>query len=78
MKVVIQKHFGKYIGGGVVPTIPGVGGGYVCAVKEDGAIKVLADGNGSIMCRSFKDYPDFPSYLVPECLDEITGTIVWR
>lgn len=69
MQVVINKHLGKYIGGGVKPTVADVGGGYVFAVKEDGVVKVLADGNGSIMCSSFEDYPDFPSYLVAECID---------
>ncbi len=70
MHVVISKHLGKYIGGGVKPTVADVGGGYVYAVKEGGVMKILADGNGSIMCSSFEDYPDFPSYLVPECIDD--------
>ncbi len=78
MKVVINKHFGKYIGGGVKPTVADVGGGYVYAVKEDGVVKVLADGNGAIPCSSFEDYPDFPSYLVPECVDAVSGNVVSR
>ena len=70
MKVVIYKHFGKYIEGGVVPVSTLGGGGYVFAVKEDGQIKVLADGNGAIMCNALSEYPEFPAYLVPECIDE--------
>ena len=79
MKVVINKHLGRDIGAGVVPVNADVGGGYVFAVKtEDGIIKILADGNGSIMCSSFKDYPDFSAYLVPECTDDLTGKPVTR
>lgn len=77
MKVVIYKHMGKYIEGGVVPVSEPAGGGYVFAVKDGGEVKVLADGNGIIMCSSFKDYPDFPSYLVPQCIDA-GGEIVQR
>lgn len=76
-KVVINKHLGKYIGGSVVPVDMLGGGGYVFAAKEDEKIIVLADGNGAIMCKSFEDYPDFPSYLVSECVDD-TGNIVKR
>jgi putative hemolysin len=70
MKVVIYKHLGKYIEGGVVSVSAPAGGGYVFAVKDNDAVKVLADGNGAIMCSAFSDYPDFPSYLVPTCIDE--------
>jgi|GEM_PF-1869159 len=77
-KVVIRNHLGKYIGGSVMPLTEGVGGGYVFAIKAEGEIKVLADGNGSISCSSFEDYPEFSNYLVPECLDEDTGTLVTR
>lgn len=79
-KVVIKKHLGKYIGASVVPIDANSlgGGGYVFAVKNDGIIKVLADGNGIISCESFKDYPDFPSYLVASCIDQDTDSIVNR
>ncbi|RJR26783.1 DUF333 domain-containing protein [candidate division WWE3 bacterium] len=77
MQVVIHKHLGKYIGGGVVPASSSAGGGYFFAVKDGTDIKVLADGNGSIMCSAFDEYPDYPSYLVPECID-IAGNIVTR
>lgn len=70
MKVVIHKHLGKYISGGVVPVSAPAGGGYVFAAKEDGQITIVADGNGAIMCTMVEDYPDLPAYLIPECLDE--------
>ncbi len=77
MKVVIHKHLGKYISGGVVPvSVPG-GGGYVFAVKEDGEIKIVADGNGVIMCEMLEDYPDYPTYLISHCVDE-TGNSISR
>lgn len=77
MKVVIKKHLGKYMGGAVVPMSEPAGGGYVYAVKTNEGVKVLADGNGIIKCESFKDYPDFPSYLVSGCVDE-SGNLVSR
>lgn len=77
MKVVIRNHLGKYIEASVIPISAEAGGGYVFAVKTDEGIEILADGNGSIMCSSFQEYPDFPSYLVSECIDE-SGEIVLR
>lgn len=71
MKVVIYKHLGGYISGGVVPVSAPAGGGYVFAAKDDsGNIKIVADGNGAIMCSMLEDYPDFPVYLIPECIDK--------
>lgn len=71
MKVVIHKHLGKYISGGVVPVDMLGGGGYVFAVKdENGNVDIVADGNGAIMCEMLEDYPDFPAYLISECVDE--------
>ena len=43
----------------VLPVSTFGGGGYVFAVKDDGEVKVLADGNGVIMCSFLEDYPDF-------------------
>lgn len=78
MKVVIKKHLGRDIMGSVVPINPPVaGGGYVFAVKDNGKVSVLADGNGIIKCSSFKDYPDYSTYLLPTCLDD-AGNIVQR
>lgn len=69
MEIKIQKHFGQYIEAAVVPVSTLGGGGYVFAVKTDGTVEVLADGNGAIMCESFSKHPEFPSYLVPYCID---------
>lgn len=71
MKVVIYKHLGKYIAGGVVPVSILGGGGYVFAEKnEDGTVNIVADGNGAIMCSMLENYPDYPAFLIPECIDE--------
>jgi len=69
MKVEVIKHLGKYIEGAVVPVLEPAGGGYVFAAKTEEGIKIVADGNGAIMCDYLVDYPDFPSYLIPECVD---------
>jgi putative hemolysin len=78
MEILISKHLGKYIAGSVSPVDKVGGGGYFFAVKDGDLIEVLADGNGIIACSSFDDYPDFSTYLVPECVDEKTGKIVQR
>lgn len=75
MEVVIYKHLGKYIEAGVVPVSVPAGGGYVFAVKDENEVKILADGNGAIMCTSFEDYPEYPSYLIPECIDELGNPV---
>ncbi|KKS59834.1 MAG: hypothetical protein UV27_C0022G0014 [candidate division WWE3 bacterium GW2011_GWA1_42_46] len=77
-EIVIKNHLGKYISGSVNPIDEMVGGGYFFAVKEGDIVKVLADGNGSILCSSFKDYPDYSSYLIPECYDEVAGKNITR
>jgi putative hemolysin len=76
MKVVIQKHLGKYMAGGVVPVSIPAGGGYVFAAKDDaGNISIVADGNGAIMCSILEGYTDFPTYLIPECINEAGNSI---
>ena len=75
MKVVIFKHLGKYIEGGVMPISADAGGGYVFVVKDGDEVKVLAHGNGGINCSIFEEYPDYPAYLVPECVDEVGNPV---
>jgi putative hemolysin len=75
MKVTIHKHLGKYIAGGVVPISEPGGGGYVFAAKDNGVMKIVADGNGVIMCTMLEDYPDYPSYLISACIDEAGNSI---
>lgn len=75
MKVTIHKHLGRYIAGGVVPVSEPGGGGYVFAAKKNGEIKIVADGNGVIMCAMLEDYPDYPAYLISACVDEMGNSI---
>lgn len=69
MKIVIRHHFGKYIGGSVLPISEPAGGGYVFAVKVGDDVKIVADGNGIITCEMLEDYPDYPTYLISDCVD---------
>lgn len=75
MKVVITRHLGNFIGGSVLPVSMLGGGGYVFAVKEGSEVKVLADGNGAIMCSYLEDHPDYPSYLISECVDAFGNSV---
>ncbi len=78
-EVIIHNHLGRDIGGGVVATSGEAGGGYVFAHKSDGGIiSIVADGNGSIMCSALAEYPDFSTYLIPECIDDATSQPVKR
>lgn len=77
MKIVITKHLGQYIAGSVVPVSAPGGGGYVFAAKNGQDIDIVADGNGTISCSAFDKHPDFPTYLIPECVD-VSGNINFR
>ena len=77
MKVIIHKHLGKYIAGGVVPISAPGGGGYVFVVKENDEIKIVADGNGIITCSMLAAYPDYPTYLISHCVNE-KGELIER
>jgi len=69
MEVKINRHLGQYIGASVVPVSVLGGGGYVFAARVGGELKIVADGNGAIMCDSLVAYPSYPPLLIPECLD---------
>ncbi len=76
MKIVIYTHLGRDISGSVTPVNGLGGGGYVYAVKTDEGITIIADGNGIISCAQFEEYPDFSTYLIPECIDEAGSPMV--
>ena len=78
MKVVIKNHLGDDIEGMVVPVSAPAGGGYVFARKTDSSMEIVADGNGVIMCSWLEDYPDFSTYLIPECYDSVTDQVLDR
>jgi putative hemolysin len=78
MQVIINTHLGDEIGGSVVPVSAPAGGGYVFAKKVGDEMKIVADGNGSIMCSMLSDYPDFSTYLIESCINDSSGQEVLR
>jgi hypothetical protein len=54
------------------------GGGMWFAAKVNGEWKLVWDGNGTIQCSDLKDYPTFPTSMIPECLDTSTNKMVTR
>jgi hypothetical protein len=71
----ISKIEGDYAQGGV----SGAGGGAMWfAAKVDGVWKLVWDGNGNIFCEDLKDYPNFPTDMIPECSDRTLGKNVTR
>jgi|GEM_PF-929358 len=76
VSVTITENTGQYANGGV--RFAGeISGGWWLAAKVAGAWKIVADGNGSVMCSNIEDY-DFPTSMVPECWDEATSQLVTR
>ena len=45
------------------------GGGWFLAFKENGAWKIVQDGNGTVTCEIVAPYK-FPVSMVPECVDK--------
>jgi hypothetical protein len=43
--------------------------------NDDEDIKIVANGNGVIMCALLKDFPDFSTYLIPECIDQTDSPV---
>jgi putative hemolysin len=76
--VTVKRDTGKYAEGSITPKEPGVGGGYFFAAKTDTGWKIVGSGNGAIVCEWLTPYPDFPSDMIPECVDRTTGNIVQR
>lgn len=75
LTLTISTNDGKYASGGV--TAEG-GGGYFYAAKVNDKWKIVADGNGVIMCTNLTAYPDYPKTLIPECFDEANGKSIKR
>ncbi|MFA6981537.1 MAG: hypothetical protein WC243_00715 [Patescibacteria group bacterium] len=71
----VSKLDGNHAAGGVRFGPETVGGGWFLAAKKDGFWKIVADGNGVVLCTLVEPY-DFPVDMVPECFDEATQTMV--
>jgi len=73
--VTISKNTGTYASGGV--KFEGdVGGGWLLAAKSGGKWVIVDDGNGTIDCEVIAPY-NFPSSIVPECVDK-NGKLIKR
>lgn len=69
----ISKNTGTHATGGV--KFEGeVGGGWFLAAKKDGKWVIVDDGNGTISCEVIEPW-DFPSSIVPECVDELGNPV---
>ena len=53
------------------------GGGLWFAAKTENGWELAFDGNGIIPCGSANKY-DFPSDIIPQCLDEKTNNLIRR
>ena len=74
--VTISKREGDYLVGSVKFAGEDAGA-HVLAAKVNGSWKIIFDGNGMWTC-DIVDVVDFPSTLVPECLDENMMEVVNR
>jgi len=74
--VTISKREGNYLVGGVKFAGEETEA-YILAAKVNESWKIIFDGNGMWTC-DIVDVVDFPSTLVPECLDENTMEVVNR
>ena len=73
--VTISKNTGTYASGGV--KFEGdVGGGWLLAAKSGGRWVIVDDGNGTMSCEVIAPY-NFPSSIVPECVDK-NGKLIKR
>ncbi len=72
--VSVSKVEGNYAKG--MANSPG-GGGIWFSAKVNGTWTVFWNGNGTIECKALGPYPDFPTDLVPQCLDA-SGNLVNR
>jgi len=60
---------------GLVKFTGEIGGGWWLAYNLPTGWKIVADGNGSVLCNDIEGY-DFPTDMVPECWDEATSTLI--
>jgi len=74
--ITVSKTQGDYASGGA--SVPSEGGGIWFAAKVNDVWKLVWDGNGIISCKDLVSYPDLPSTMIPECINETTGEPVTR
>jgi hypothetical protein len=62
---------------GAVSFVGEMGGGWWLASKQSGSWQIVADGNGTVMCKDLEGY-SFSADMVPECWDEAGSSLVKR
>jgi hypothetical protein len=76
LEVTITQNLGGYTKGLV--NDPAGGGGMWFGAKVGDNWELVWDGNGIITCDDLKDYPDFPSSLIPQCFDQDSQKMITR
>ncbi|OGC51677.1 hypothetical protein A2982_03325 [candidate division WWE3 bacterium RIFCSPLOWO2_01_FULL_39_13] len=76
VNVEVSENTGEFAKG-VISFEGEMGGGSFLATKTDDTWKIVADGNGVIMCDLIEPY-NFPVSVVPECYDQALEKIVER
>ena len=76
VNVTIDKNIGTYATGGVVDWASEVGGGYWIAAKSAGEWIGVYAGQSQPTCNEIDPY-NFPTSMVPECLDGL-GKVITR
>lgn len=75
--IAVNTDMGNYAKGSV--SLKGEGGGGLWfAAKVNNRWRLVYDGNGIIPCSDLKQYPDFPSSLIPQCFDDEKNVLIER
>lgn len=75
--VGINDNSKPYMSGNVI-FAGEIGGGWFLAYYDNSNNwKIVADGNGTVMCDDIDSY-NFPTDMVPECWDEVTSKLITR
>lgn len=76
-KLSLDTDLGSYAKGSVLLKEEG-GGGIWFGAKVNDVWQLVYDGNGIIPCSDLKQYPDFPSSLIPQCFDDNINMLINR
>lgn len=75
--IAVNTDVGNYAKGSV--SLKGEGGGGLWfAAKVKNRWQLVYDGNGIIPCSDLRQYPDFPSSLIPQCFDDEKNVLIER
>lgn len=78
LEISVERVEGDYAQGLVRERSSMVGGAGWFAAKIDGDWELVWDGNGTVLCEDLVAYPDFPTNLIPDCYDPISGQMIER